>query len=59
MNREAILKTAQACYSEEDACYVARSSFSDVICGHGETEVEALVSFRESVEVHWKEYLKS
>jgi len=56
MNKETILKTAQAVFSADDECFVARSPLSDVIVGHGEDEASALASFKESVEIHWEEY---
>jgi predicted RNase H-like HicB family nuclease len=56
MNKSAILKTVRADYSPDDECFVARSPLSDVICGHGASEEEALASFRESVAIHWEEY---
>jgi hypothetical protein len=58
MNKDALLKTVVVSWSDEDESFVSESPLSDFIGGVGNTEAEALESFKTHVEAHYEAYKK-
>lgn len=56
MNRDLILKTAVTYWSDEDECFVVESPFCERIAGIGDTEAEAITSFKNLVNALYADY---